>query len=432
MSGPRAEVLAIGDELVHGSAVDTNSAWLARQLEDLGIAVVRFTVVSDTPAELDRALGQACARADLVVATGGLGPTEDDRTRHAAAAAAGVGLAFDPASWATIEAWFAARGRAAGEDNRRQALVPAGGVALPNRWGTAPGLRLGIGRCTLFALPGVPAEMRAMFEHCVVPGLRELFAARLNPVVHRTLNVLGPTEAALGARLEDVMAAVEGPVRVGITAHFGLLRVRIAATAADRESAAAAADAMADRLRPRLGEELVYEGDQSLAERVLAELREQGATVATAESCTGGLCAKVLTDLPGASEVFVGGIVCYANRSKVRDLGVPADLIEAQGAVSEPVAAALARGAAERFGAGFGLGITGIAGPDGGTADKPVGTVCFGLHARGSTRSWRRRIAPVSREFVRERSVFEALAALLRALREDPVPGEPGPPSPAR
>jgi nicotinamide-nucleotide amidase len=414
----RAEILAIGDELLHGSAIDTNSAWLSQQLESLGVHVGRFTVVGDEPGAFESALRDASARAGLVVSTGGLGPTEDDRTRHEAAAVAGVDLVFDPDSWDAIGTWFTARGRVRSEDNRRQALVPVGASPIRNDFGTAPGLAMELGDCRFYALPGVPSEMRGMFGAEVLPDLRRRLVGRLRPVAHRTLNVLGPTEAALGARLADLMADVGGDVRVGVTAHFGLLRVRIAAHGTSTDEAAALADTVAAEVRPRLGDELVYEGDQDLAARLVEELRIGGLTVATAESCTGGLVARALTDQPGSSAVFPGGLVCYSNESKVRDLSVSEADLEREGAVSGAVAEQLARGVAERFGADFGVGITGIAGPDGGSAEKPVGTVWFGLHRRGApTRVWERRIAPVSRAFVRERASFEALAAILRALR---------------
>jgi nicotinamide-nucleotide amidase len=422
VTGAKAEILAIGDELLHGSAIDTNSAWLSQRLEELGVHVGRFTVVGDEPGAFESALRDAAQRVDLIVSTGGLGPTEDDRTRHEAAAVAGVELVFDPGSWASIGAWFEARGRALTEDNRRQALIPVGGAPLRNDFGTAPGLAMDLGGCRFYALPGVPSEMRGMFEEQVAPDVRERFSDRLSPVVHRTLNVLGPTEAALGARIADLMSDLDGDVRVGVTAHFGLLRVRIAAHGVTVAEADARADLAADRVRPRLGHELIYEGDQDLASHLVQELRRHGLSVATAESCTGGLVARALTDQPGSSAVFPGGVICYSNDSKVRDLGVSTTDLEREGAVSAVVAGQLAQGVAGRFGAAFGLGITGIAGPDGGSAEKPVGTVWFGLHrAGGGTRVWERRIAPISRSFVRERASFEAQAAVLSALRSGDV-----------
>ncbi len=417
----RAEVLAIGDELVHGSGIDTNSAWLSRRIEALGIALPRFTVVGDDQRELEDALREACARADLVLTTGGLGPTEDDRTRHALAAAKGVELAFDERSWEWIRAYFAQRGRRLLDDNRRQALVPAGAEPLENRWGTAPGIRIEIGNALVFSLPGVPSEMRAMFEGHVVPAIEARFGGELAPLAHHTLRVLGPTEAALGARLEDLMRP-GGAAEVGITAHFGMLSVRIAARGADPAAAAARATEVAAIVRARVAEELVYEGDESLQERVVHELCARGATLATAESCTGGMVAKMLTDVAGSSAVFPGGFVTYSNARKQEDLGVPAAVLEESGAVSEPVARAMAEGVLRRVRADLAVAITGIAGPDGGSEEKPVGTVWFGICAGGETVAWRRQIPPIGRAFVRERAAFEALAAVLRWLDTGALP----------
>ncbi|MBK8974803.1 MAG: competence/damage-inducible protein A [Planctomycetes bacterium] len=414
-TAPCVEILAIGDELIHGRCVDTNSAWLATRLAELGALVARFGVVGDAEADIAAALRDASARADLIVATGGLGPTEDDRTRHAAASAAGVQLAFDDASWRDVETFLASRGRHAGEENRRQALLPRGARALQNRWGTAPGFSLPIGSATLFALPGVPVEMRQMTDAWVAPWLRGSFGARLRPSAHQTLRVLGPSEAALGVRLRERMLP-RPDVQVGITAHCGLLTVRIVARGVDRAAAEATAHAESEVVAELCGPELLYRGEQELAEVVVERLRARRLRLATAESCTGGLVAVMLTDVPGSSAVFEGGFVTYSNPRKSADLGVSAALLAEHGAVSEPVAAAMALGATVRTGADVGIGITGIAGPEGGGADKPVGTVCFGLRALGRVATWTRRIPPVSRGFVRERAAYEALGAVLREL----------------
>lgn len=420
MTAPRLEIVAFGDELAHGSVVDTNTAHIARRLEQLGCAVARCHVVGDAEDLGAQVLAEACARADVVVATGGLGPTEDDRTRHVAAKAAGVELAFDPTSWSWIEAWFASRGRRAGDDNRRQALVPRGGEALVNEWGTAPGLALRIGGARFFALPGVPAEMAPMLEQRVVPSIREAFGARLRPTAMRSLVALGPSEAALGARIEDLMLE-SNAVKVGITPHFGLLTVRVVAEGADETDAAARADAVAVAARQRIGQDLLYEGPGDPASKLIAAAEARGLTIVTAESCTGGLIARMLTDVPGASRVFAGGWVPYANRRKTADLDVPESLLATRGAVSEAVAAAMASGALVRSGASIALATTGIAGPDGGSPDKPVGTVCFALAApdeRGAPtlHAWTKAIPAVSRDFVRQRAAFEVIGAALRHL----------------
>lgn len=410
----RAEVLAIGDELVHGSQLDTNSQWLARELETAGARIDRCTVVGDDPDTLAGVMAEACQRADLVVATGGLGPTLDDRTRDVAAALAGGPLWFDEPSWQHIRQLLLRRRRPVPESNRRQAHFPPGATVLTNPVGTAPGFRLPLHRAVLFALPGVPREMQRMVADHVLPWLCALPGRQ--PVARHTMRVVGPSEAQLGEVLAGFLAAGCVPA-VGITASAGQLTVRIVARGASAALAAERAAATAAQIRPLLGGWLVAEGEAELHEVVVRALQERGATLALAESCTGGLAAAQLVDVPGASAVFLGGLVAYSDASKMELLGVDAALLGAHGAVSEPVAEALAAGAAQRFGAQIGAAVTGIAGPDGGTADKPVGTVCFGLWRAGTGRAWTVRVPDFGRGFVRRRSVFELWSALLAELR---------------
>ncbi len=410
--GPRAEILAIGDELTHGITVDTNSAHVARALEEIGYEVGRVTVVADEPQGLTAAIAEACARAAVVIGTGGLGPTEDDRTRAAAAAAAGVALRFDEAVWRGIEARFRAVGLTPPASNRLQAEVPAGAEVLANDWGTAPGFALRIGEGVFYALPGVPREMRAMLAERVLPALRAAGGVATHALWE--LHLVGVHEAELGERIGGWMGADANP-RVGITAKDGVLTVRIVARGADADDARARCARTAAELRPRCAEWLLHEGGISLAARVVAVLAARGARLALAESCTAGLVAATLGAVPGCSEVLEAGWVTYSNAAKHQLLGVGEDLIERHGAVSVEVAEAMARGAAARARSRFGLAITGIAGPGGGTADKPVGTVCFALADGDSVRAWRRRFTDLGRDFVRRRASVEALAALLRA-----------------
>lgn len=405
-----AEIIAIGDELLHGSALDTNSKWIAAELERIGAVVRRFTVVGDDPGDLAAAIEAAGARVDVVVATGGLGPTADDRTREVAAAVLGVELVTDAASWAAIKSWLEQRRRPVPDSNRRQAMLPAGGVALPNAIGTAPGFAVTIGRARFFAVPGVPREMERMLSDSVLPQVAVM--PGLQPLAQAWLRVLGPSEALLGERIGAFMHAGRNPA-VGITASGGLLTVRVVATAATAAAAAAACEATAAELRPLLGDWLFAEGAVDLPVVVIDRLRQRGATVATAESCTGGLIASRLVDVAGASDVFQGGVVAYTDASKTELLGVAAALIESHGAVSEPVAAAMADGARSRFAATFAISTTGIAGPGGARPDKPVGTVCFALSSAAGTRAWTLRIPDLGRVFVRDRAVFEGFRALL-------------------
>lgn len=411
----RGEVVAIGDELLHGALLDTNSKWLAGAMERVGVIAQRFTVTGDDPGLCKEALASACERADVVVVTGGLGPTLDDRTRDVVAELAGGPLWFDAASWQKVRDWLAVRGRPVPESNRRQAMMPPGARALDNDAGTAPGFVVRVGKALLFAVPGVPREMQAMVERHVLPALAEL--PGLTPTAHWWLRVLGPSEAALGERIEAYMVPGRNPA-VGITASGGLLTVRIVATAAAAPAAAALCEHTAAELRGLLGNWLFAEGNRDLPELVLQQFAARGATLALAESCTGGQIAAELVDVPGASNVLRGGVVAYSNECKERLLDVPHEVLEQHGAVSEPVVAAMAERVRQRLDATFGVAVSGIAGPDGGTADKPVGTVCFAVATAASTRAWTVRIAPLGRKFVRDRAVYEVWRALLTALHD--------------
>lgn len=405
------EILAIGDELIHGALLDTNSKYLAGELERLGVVVHRFSLTSDDPGHLRSTIADACARADVVVATGGLGPTLDDRTRDVVAEVLGGPLWFHEASWQQVRDWLGRRGRPVPESNRRQAMFPPGAVPIPNPVGTAPSFHVQVGRARLYALPGVPREMKRILEDSVLPEIAAM--PGLTPTAQAWLRILGPSEAALGERIEPFMVPGRNPA-VGITATGGLLTIRIVATAATAAAAAAACEATAAELRPLLGTWVFAEGVVDLPELVLQRLRARGATLALAESCTGGLCAARLTEVPGSSDVLKGGIVAYANAAKQELLGVPAELLASHGAVSEPVAAAMAAGARARLHADVAFAVTGIAGPGGGSAEKPVGTVCFALADAAGTTAWTLRIPDLGRTFVRDRAVFEAWKALLQ------------------
>ena len=411
----RAEIISIGDELVHAGLVDTNSSYISQQLGALGVAVQRFTVVGDGPDDLQDAIAGACRRADVVIASGGLGPTLDDRTREVVAKVLQEPLRFDDDSWQQVLAWFARHIRTVPDSNRRQAELPQSAIALANSVGTAPGFRVTVHGAELFVLPGVPREMKVLLADHVLPALQHLGA--LQPTSQVCLRVLGPSEALLGERLGEFMLPGRNPA-VGITASGGMLSVRLVGTADSEATAATLCEQTAAELRPMLGEWLFAEGLKEVPELVLERLVGQQRTIAFAESCTGGLCAARLTDLPGSSQAFQGGVVAYSNAAKLELLGVPKVLLEEHGAVSEPVAAAMAAGARERFSADCAIATTGIAGPAGGTDDKPVGTVCFALATAddsGSTdsKAWTVRIPDLGRLSVRNRAVYEVWRALL-------------------
>lgn len=405
-----AEILAIGDELIHGALLDTNSKAIAGELERIGCVVHRFSVTSDDPAHLRAAIADACGRADVVVATGGLGPTLDDRTRDLVADVLGGPLWFDPTSWQQIQDYLHRRGRTVPDSNKRQAMFPPGASPIANPVGTAPAFAVTVGRARFFALPGVPREMQHLLHGDVLPQIAAL--PGLTPTAQVWLRVLGPSEALLGERIEPFMVPGRNPA-VGITASGGLLTIRIVGTAATREQALADCERTAAELRPLLGSWLFAEGTFELPELVLQRLHQQGRTLALAESCTGGLLAARLTDVPGSSAVLRGGVVAYANDAKTALLGVDPALLQAHGAVSEPVALAMANGARVHFAADVAVATTGIAGPGGGSAQKPVGTVCFALATAAGARAWTVAIPDLGRTFVRDRAVFEVWRALL-------------------
>ena len=378
----RVELINTGTELVLGDTVNTNAAWLGQRLAGLGLAVARQTVVPDG-AVIAEVLAEAAARADIVVVTGGLGPTNDDITREVTAQLLGLELQESAAVMEHLDAYFRQRGRTVNAATRLQAMVPEGGVVLPNRQGTAPGLYLaaglGTGRaadCHFFLLPGPPRELKPMMEQEVEPLLCRLVPAAGTRVV-RYLKTTGLGESDLVDRIQaDLEARADQGLELGYCLGRGDVDVRLAGPAEVVEEAA-------EWVRQRLGP-LVFSEDRRVLEEVVVDLlRERGQWVATAESCTGGLIACRITDVSGASAVLGRGWVTYSNEAKTAELGVPADLISLHGAVSAEVVQAMAEGARQMADADHGLAVTGIAGPTGGTEEKPVGTVFVGLASRG-------------------------------------------------
>lgn len=406
------ELVAVGTELLLGFTLDTNGAEIARTLAGRGIRIARRTAVPDRPEDIRDAVAEALARTGAVITTGGLGPTRDDVTKPTVAALFGAELRFDDQVWADLIERFRRLGRAPAESNRTQAQVPAGAVVLRNRWGTAPGLWLEGPPGLVVMLPGVPYEMRQLLEHEVVPRLAGRGDARV--VRSRTLRTSGIPESTLAERVR----AIEPEIAPLTLAYLpGVEGVDLRASAWNLEPAEAdrrLADAIR-RLGELAGEHAYGEDGADLAAVVLDRARGAGVRLATAESCTGGLLGARLTEVPGSSEVYDGGVVCYSNRLKTELLGVPPALIEQHGAVSEPVALAMASGARERLGAGLTLAVTGVAGPGGGTAEKPVGTVWIAL-ADATGVAARRAMFPGSRREIRERAAQAALFLAARRL----------------
>ena len=406
----KAAILSIGDELMLGQTRDTNARWLAGRLADRGVPCVQFRVVPDDLAAQAAALRELAAVAQVVIVTGGLGPTDDDLTREALRVAMGDAnpLVLDAPSLEALDRWFTHRGRSMPDINRRQAMRPSGAECLRNDFGTAPGLRGTVGGSTIVCLPGPPREMEPMFDQFVLPLLPK--QAMTTGVVH----AFGQGESFLAERLGDRMHRERNPL-VGTTASGSVVSARVRGRDAAAEPAAMQAELAAIEA---LWKPFAFgRGTTTLAGALGAALRERGLTMALAESCTGGLAGSLVTAESGSSAWFLGGLMTYANEAK-RDLcGVPEALIAEHGAVSAPVAAALARGVRERLRADWAASITGVAGPNGGSDAKPVGTVYIGVSGPGFE-SVRRFKYPGERAIVRDRAAKTALVLLRLAVAE--------------
>ncbi len=413
----QAVIIAVGSELLTPQRIDTNSLYVTERLNELGVRVRSKAVVGDDRDELADALRLALPRAELVVTSGGLGPTDDDVTRETVAAVFGLPLEEDPDTVASIRARFAARGLPMPAINRRQALVPRGTVALANAKGTAPGLWIERSGVACVALPGPPRELRPMFDTVA----RERIAPRSGGrgIFRRVIRVTGRTESHVDEVAHPVYSrwrSAPVPIETSILASLGQIELHLAARGAAEDAAVRALDHATAELAGVLGRDLVSSDGSPLEAVVGRMLRERGCRVAVAESCTGGLVASRLTDVPGSSAWFQAGWVAYSNAAKVALLGVDAASIATQGAVSEPVARALATGARERGGVDYGIGVTGIAGPGGGSPDKPVGTVYVALAVPDGSQRVRRLSLYGEREQVKFQASQAALDLLRRAL----------------
>lgn len=412
----RAELISIGTELAAGITVDTNAAWLARRLAEVGIAAGRHVTVADDRAAIAGELRRAAASAEVVVVTGGLGPTADDLTRQALADCLGVPLRTDSAVLEQVRAFFDRLGRPWHESNARQAEFPRGSTPIENPWGTAPGIRAAVGDCAIYCLPGVPGEMKKMFCAAVLPEIEQRACGQSGVsggvILSRTLLCFGAGESHIGEQIADLMGPRRA-VTVGTAAHEAIISVRFTFRAASRTDAETRVVADMDEVRRRLGA-LVFGSDGDTLESVVAAvLVERGLTLSTAESCTGGLLAKRLTDVSGSSGFFLRGVVAYSNESKAEVLGVDPGLIERHGAVSAEVAEAMAAGCCDRAGTDFALSTTGIAGPTGGSAEKPVGLVYIALADSSGGQARRFDFGQhISRASIRERACSTALNLL--------------------
>ncbi len=406
----KAEIIAVGSELLTPDRVDTNSLFLTSELNKIGIEVVRKAVVGDTRADIREAFSEALSRADVVVATGGLGPTEDDLTREAVAELLGRKLESSPEVLRAIQERFRSIGRQMTENNARQAMVPEGAQVLENKRGTAPGLWLEVDGRLVILLPGPPKEVKAMFARQVAERLGKRASGKR--LIARELRVSGLPESDVDQRIAPIYTKYTD-VQTTILASPGDIQIHLRTWSGDARASEKLLDEMVERITIALGENLFSTQSESLEEVVANSLIANKATISTAESCTGGLLAERLTRIPGSSAYFLGGVVSYSNELKSSWVDVPAEMIQAQGAVSAEVAVALADGIRRRTGSTLGVGITGVAGPGGGTPEKPVGLVHIALADGGAPRE-RGICFPGDRERVRWQASQTALDMVRR------------------
>lgn len=371
-----AEIIAVGTELLLGQIVNTNAQFLSQELAALGIGLYCQTVVGDNPARLTEAVRQALQRAEVIILTGGLGPTADDLTRETVAEAMGRPLQFDEQIWQVISARMQRFGRQIPENNKRQATVPAGATSLPNPNGTAPGIAIEADGQLVVLLPGPPREMQPMFLAEVRPRLVQMTGQGV--ILSRSLRVIGVGESALDELISDLVAAQSNPT-IALYAKLGEVEVRITAKAKEEPDARALIAPIEVEIRQRLGQAVYGVDQETLAGALGRLLVSRGWKLALAESCTGGLIGSMITAVPGSSDYFDRGYVTYSDEAKQQMLGIPAEVLATHGAVSAECAASMAAGARSASGADFGIAVTGIAGPAGGTPSKPVGTVFVAL-----------------------------------------------------
>jgi len=369
----QAEIITIGDEILIGQIIDTNSAWMAQQLNAIGIHVKQVSSVADHPADIIVALTLASGRADLIFITGGLGPTKDDVTKQTLSVYFGCGLRRDPDVLAHVESIFSRNGRPMLEMNRKQADVLDKSDVLFNAMGTAPGMWVTHKGKPYVIMPGVPFEMKHLMQERVLPRLRHMEGRQ--PLWHHTVLTAGIGESFLAEKIADIESALPSHIHLAYLPKPGFVRLRLTATGANLEILKQETAAVSDQLKERLGDYFIANEDTLLEMLIRDFMQQRSLSLATAESCTGGNIARLITALPGSSSMFEGGAVTYSNAVKQAILGVKAETLETHGAVSEQTVREMALGAQNRFQVDYAIAVSGIAGPEGGTAEKPVGLV---------------------------------------------------------
>jgi nicotinamide-nucleotide amidase len=425
-----AIILSIGDELVLGQTVDTNSAWLSQQLAAIGCDIAAHSTVPDDQPSIERAIRDSAGHCDLLIISGGIGPTEDDLTRQALAAVLNQPLELNGHWLHYLEDFFQKRGRPMPPTNKIQAMIPRGAEIITNTAGTAAGIRcrLPAGNCQLFVIPGVPKEMKAMFTRDILPHIAKETGGAV--ILSRTLHTFGLGESSIAEKLGDLMSRKRNP-SVGTTVANGFVSLRLNSRFPSQEKAQQELDQTDKACRAILGDLIFGLDDETLPQMIAQLLKRESAralTVSTAESCTGGLLAKMLTDIPGSSAYFKQGWITYSNQAKYDRLGVSMEILNVYGAVSEIVVEFMAKNARRLAKSDFALSISGIAGPDGGSETKPVGTVCIALayadpaDKKSSLIQKRTFLFPGDREMIRDRSAKMALTMLRYRLMEKDMP----------
>ena len=412
-----AEILCVGTELLLGDIINTNASYISRRLAALGIPVYRQAVVGDNPERMRQAIAESFSRSDCLILSGGLGPTCDDITKEMVAEHFGIELVLNQEALDRMMEYFSMTGRNMTKNNEKQAMAPIGARVLQNNWGTAPGFVIEQGDKTAILLPGPPIELEPMWRERVEPYL---FERSNSVIVSKNIYILGMGESMVEEKLRYMMEELENPT-VAPYAGNGECRVRVSARAKDEATASEMCDRQIEEIRKTEVGEFIYGIDvDSMENALVLKLRERGMTLATAESCTGGLISKRVTDLAGCSDVFLGGCVTYANEAKERLIGVSRETLEKYGAVSEQTAREMARGVRLALGADVGIATTGIAGPGGGTPDKPVGTVYIAVSTEEGEKVKLLTLSPKrSREFIRICAATNAMSLALKSCTFD-------------
>lgn len=381
----KIHIITIGDEILIGQIVDTNSAWMARQLNLIGAEITWITTASDEADAIKYALKNALADADVVLMTGGLGPTKDDITKKSIAEFFGVDMVFHQESYDRILRLFERWGRSTTPAHREQCYMPANATILKNKMGTAPGMWFEYEKQVVVSMPGVPMEMKYLMEFEVIPRLKEYFPGR--PIGHRTILTVGEGESRIAAKLEDIESSLPTSLKLAFLPGLGQVRLRLTGRHPDVAELNRELDEYSIKIKERLHEFVFGEETEKLEEVVGKVLLERGLTVATAESCTGGYLAHRITTIPGASAYFLGSTVAYSNEVKMKQLGVRSETLEQHGAVSEETVIEMVQGALKLFESNIAIAISGIAGPDGGTPEKPVGTIWLAIGNKYKTQT---------------------------------------------